>query len=158
MQVACRNFTCVIFVSGTYSASNCKSNWDETHCEENDHLLHRNILIMAFRELCANLVWCRGVGKTFWLGGGTVCNKLLGSTEHIWNRLKTWGGAHAPGAPLVPTPMRCSNRHEDSDGYFTSSFSKMFFSCLDLFWKIQVWWDSDAQVHKTVNIFQSRLI
>lgn len=72
------------FVSGTHSASNCKSNWDETHCEENDHLLHRNILIMAFRELCANLV-------------------------------------------------QCSNRHEDNDGYFTSSFSKMLFSCLDLF-------------------------
>ena len=24
--------------------------------------------------------------------GGTVCNKLLCSTEHIWNRLKTLGG------------------------------------------------------------------
>ena len=43
--------------------------------------------------------------KDFLIGGGTVCNKLLCSTEHIWNRLKTWGGAHAPGATLVPTPM-----------------------------------------------------
>ena len=44
--------------------------------------------------------------KDFLMGGGTVC-----STGHIvwaWHRVKIWGGgggAHAPGAPLVPTPM-----------------------------------------------------
>ena len=44
--------------------------------------------------------------KDILIGGwGTVLICSTGHIEWAWHRLKTWGGAHAPGAPPVPMPM-----------------------------------------------------
>ena len=51
---------------------------------------------------CAVVHRCR-----YFPNRGVVCICSTGHIEWAWNRQKTWGGggAHAPSAPLVPTPM-----------------------------------------------------